>query len=117
MGTREGTRRPYINTSYGSDALVRPDETRKAERACVNTAPDQNYWTSVSRSYKTRVFLTRVSLRALKTKVLKGYTCEQPSSLSLCRCVVVSRHLSGMFFENRAEWRNVCVSGPEADAC
>ena len=31
-----------IYTSYGSDAVVRPDETREAGRACVNTTSDQN---------------------------------------------------------------------------
>ena len=25
--------------------VVPPDETREAERACVNTTSDQNYWT------------------------------------------------------------------------
>ena len=39
------TRRPCIYTSYGSDAVMRPDETRKAEKTCVNTTSDQNCWT------------------------------------------------------------------------
>ena len=62
------TRRPGISTVCGSDAVVRPDEARKAERACVNTTSDQNCWTWVSRSYKTDVFRTRASQRAFRPK-------------------------------------------------
>ena len=34
-----------LHPRYFQHRLVRPDETRKAERACVNTTSDQHCWT------------------------------------------------------------------------
>ena len=95
--------------------MVRPDETRKAERACVNTTSDQTCWTSVSRSYKTEVFPHTCITDSFEGRSVEGLHVNSPLfSVSVCGNERVSsvrcgQQVDGWYvFDNHAE-RRMCL--------
>ena len=90
---------------------MRPDETRKAERACENTASDQNCWTRGCRSCKTELFRTRVQMKALKTEgtavgLIPWFVFEEIGVL--LACADVDKKTGGMFLRTTQNGESVC---------